>query len=186
MAWVPALFIRTWHWTPKEIGIAYGTIILIFGLSGMLVSGFVADRLASKGKLQSAFLVGLVGAVATFPFLVGMAFSHSPLSVLICLSGITFFLGFPIALAPSVYQSITPNRLRGQVIGFYLLANNLIGMSAGPMAVALLINYVYKDELKVGSLLSWVCLSACIMGVLLLLRSWTPYRVLLMEKNGRA
>ena len=38
MAWVPAMFMRTWQWSARDIGVAFGSVILIFGLSGMMYS----------------------------------------------------------------------------------------------------------------------------------------------------
>lgn len=49
-AWLPATFIRQWGWTPGQIGPAYGAIVLTCGIGGMLLSGWLADRLAARGR----------------------------------------------------------------------------------------------------------------------------------------
>jgi MFS family permease len=171
MAWVPAMFMRTWHWSARDIGVAFGSIILVCGLSGMMISGFLADYLVGKGRANGAFEVSFWGSVLLVPLTGCLAVSHTPITALTSLAAIMFALGFPVALAPSVYQTITPNRLRGQVIALYLLANNIIGMSIGPTAVAFVTNYILKDELRVGTSLSLVCVVASLIGVGLLAKA---------------
>jgi len=41
---------------------------------------------------------------------------------------------------------ITPNQLRGQVSTVYYLIVNLLGLSIGPTATALLTDFVFRDE----------------------------------------
>jgi MFS family permease len=45
---------------------------------------------------------------------------------------------------------ITPNELRGQVSALYYLVTNLIGMSLGPTAVALLTEHVFSSPRAIG------------------------------------
>ena len=39
LAWTPAFFIRKYGWTPGEVGLVYGSMLLVFGTSGVVERG---------------------------------------------------------------------------------------------------------------------------------------------------
>ncbi|MFT3754488.1 MAG: MFS transporter [Pseudoxanthomonas sp.] len=178
-AWLPATFIRQWGWTPGQIGPAYGVIILTCGIGGMMFSGFLADHFTARGR-QHASLTIAMSATAVL-ILTGLlfAFAPSPTIALVAIALTTFFLGMPVALAPPILQSVTPNRLRGQVTSIYLLMISLIGLGMGPYLVAVFTDQVFHDELKVGLSLGLVCALAALLGALCLFLAAKPYRRLL-------
>ena len=47
--WVPSMFLRTWQWTIPEISLGYGLVTIIFGPLGILLSGWIAERLYQRG-----------------------------------------------------------------------------------------------------------------------------------------
>ncbi|MGO1070988.1 spinster family MFS transporter [Lysobacter sp. CA199] len=181
-AWLPATFIRQWGWTPGQIGPAYGVIILTFGIGGMLVSGFLADRFISRGRIDAALKIALVGTLVLIGTSLLFAFAPGPRTALVAVALSTFFLGMPVALAPSILQAITPNQLRGQVTSIYLLLVNLIGLGLGPFLVAIGTDYVLGDEAKVGLSLGSVCALSAVLGAVCLLSAARPYRALLQRQ----
>ena len=185
-AWLPATFIRQWGWTPGEIGPAYGLIILTFGIGGMLTSGFLADYLTSRGKLVGSVAVSLCATAVLIASGLMLAYAQTPTIALAAVSITTFFLGMPVALAPPILQSITPNQLRGQVTSIYLLIVNLIGLGCGPFLVAFFTDFVFHDEKKVGMSLGLVCAMGATIGVICLASALGPYRRLVAEMQRAA
>ncbi len=145
--WTPSLFIRTWGWGATDIGYAFGVCLLLFGTSGAVCGGWVADLLRRRGYVDAALRVtivvaALIGPVATLmPLMPTAELALVPLAML---SALLFAFG---ALVPTAFQLVTPNELRGQVTAVSLLTVNLIGMGMGPTAVALLTDYVFQDDL---------------------------------------
>ena len=176
--WVPATFMRTWGWTASEVGSVYGAIILICGISGMLISGILADLLYSRGRQYGALYVTLVAGVGLLLSNAAFALAQDARLAWVCVGATTFLLGAPIALAPSILLPITPNRMRGQVVALGSMAITLVGLGAGPTLIAAVTNKVLADESRIQVALGWVACSAAAVGCMLLLTAIREYRVL--------
>lgn len=181
--WVPATFMRTWGWTAGEVGSVYGTIILLCGVGGMLLSGSLADLLFARRRRHGALIVALVAGVGLL--LSNAAFALAPNAALAwaCVGATTFLLGAPIALAPSILLPITPNRMRGQIVALGSVAITLVGLGAGPTLIAAVTNELLADESRIQAALGWVACSATGVGCLLLLAALRPYRVIVGSDN---
>ena len=62
-AWIPTFFIRTHGLTPGEVGIYYGSLVMVAGSTGIVFGGRLADYLARRGYRDSNMRVGLLAAV---------------------------------------------------------------------------------------------------------------------------
>jgi MFS family permease len=182
-SWLPSAFIRNWGWSPRDIGLAYGAIMLVFGTGGMLSSGMLADRMAANGRHDAHLLLSLLGTVAAIPCALAAALVGTPLATLALVAATSFFISMSIALAPTALQNVTPNGLRGQMTALYLLLINLLGIGCGPTLVALCTDYVFMDELAVRSSIGVVTVIATTVSALLLWRSLAPYRRLLAQAD---
>ncbi|CAN5330940.1 MFS transporter [soil metagenome] len=177
-AWLPTAFIRLWGWSPRDIGLAYGGIMLIFGSSGMLLSGLAADRLVAKGRQDAHLLLSIGGTLAAIGAAAVAGLVTSPSAALAGVAVTSFCISMSIALAPVVLQSVTPNGLRGQMTALYLLLINLLGMGCGPTLVALCTDYGFGDELAVRNSITIVTTCAAAISAALLWLSLRPYRAL--------
>lgn len=177
MAWIPASVMRIYGPTPTQTGFAFGTIILVMGVGGMLTSGTLAERTGDPFKIT------FIGAGALIPFTLALAFASNLTATYFATALIFAGLSAPVALAPAVYNAITPNHLRGQVIAIYLLANSVIGMTIGPSAVAALTNFVFHDDKKVGASLAIVCALASVVGTALLAAARRDYYAVTMKSS---
>lgn len=178
-AWLPTSFIRLWGWSPKEIGIAYGSIMLVFGSGGMILAGFLADRLAAGGRRDAHLWLSIIGTVAAIPFALAAGLVTTPHAALALVAVTSFCISMSIALAPAALQSVTPNGLRGQMTALYLLLINLVGMGGGPTLVALCTDYGFGDELAVRNSITIVTVCAASISAVLLALSLKPYRRLI-------
>lgn len=178
-AWLPTSFIRLWGWSPKDIGIAYGSIMLVFGSGGMILAGVVADRLAARGRRDAHLWLSIVGTAAAIPFALAAGLVTTPYAALALVALTSFCISMSIALAPAALQSVTPNGLRGQMTALYLLLINLIGMGCGPTLVALCTDYGFGDEMAVRNSITVVTVCAASVSAVLLALSLRPYRRLI-------
>lgn len=155
-AWVPTFFIRVHGWTAGEVALAYGTILLTAGCSGILIGGWLADRLTARGKPDGALRASLFGMACVIPVVPFIGLGGTPALSLAALAWSSFFLGVPTGIAPAALHSITPNEYRGQVTALYLFAINLIGLGIGPTLVALATDHLFRSDLAVGHSLALV------------------------------
>jgi MFS family permease len=175
-AWIPTFFVRHHGWTAAEIGMAYGTVIMIFGTFGIVAGGRLSDWLARRGHEDANMRVGLLAAVCGIPS--GIAFPLVPDAymavTMVAIS--TVFLSMPFGVAPAAVQEMMPNDMRGQASAVYLFVVNLIGLGVGPTAVALATDYVFKNDAAVGYSLLLVGSVAQAGALLLLWAGLAPYR----------
>lgn len=175
-AWIPTFFIRTYKWDAGEIGIVYGCIVAICGGLGIVFGGRLADRLARAGHTDATMRVGLLAALASVPFSLLFPLMADARLAVVLMAVVVFFLAMPFGVAPAAIQEIMPNAMRGQASALYLFVVNLLGLGLGPTAVALVTDYVFRDDQAVRYSLLIVTAAAELVAVVLLWLSLQPYR----------
>ena len=119
--------------------------------------------------------VGLIAAVVALPSFFGYA--AASVEVAICTVGVgCFALAMPFGVAPAAIQEIMPNPMRGQASALYLFVITLVGLGVGPTAVALMTDYVFRDDQALRYSLLIISVTAAGLAVLLLGASLKPYR----------
>ncbi|TQV78719.1 MFS transporter [Exilibacterium tricleocarpae] len=149
-AWMPAFLMRTYGLSPGQAGTGYGVAVLIGGVSGLLLTGWLSNHWTAKGMRAAHIRIACLSvAISTIPAVLTPLVPNFYLSII--LSGFAVF-GFAaaIALAPVALQVSVPNNMRGQIYAFYLLTISVLGYTVGPMIVALITDLVFQDEMKVG------------------------------------
>lgn len=182
-AWLPSYFVRVYGWTAGSIAAAYGIILLTAGCAGVLVGGWLADRLVTRGRADGIVHVMRWSMVLLVPSAGWIGFVHSPGLALGVLAWATFLLGIPTGLGPAAVNAITPNQYRGQTIAVYLLAAALIGLGAGPTLVALGTDYVFHSDAAVGWSLGMVITVASAVSAVTLLAGRRSYNEALDGTN---
>ena len=173
--WAPTFFIRHHHWTAAEAGRSYGLVMAIAGSLGIVSGGWLADCLAARGHADAYLRVAMMAAVATV--LVGSLYLLVPdshLAIVLLAPGV-FLNAVPYGVAPAALMQVTPSQMRGQVSAVYLFTMNLIGLGAGPTAVALVTDHVFHNDNMVGSSLLLVGTTASILSALILWTGLKPY-----------
>jgi MFS family permease len=155
MAWAPAFFLRTHQWNPAQTGRALGLITLVFGSAGMYVGGMLADYWMKQGIREAHLRAGVLGGICTLAF-VPAFLTNSPVPTLCWSSVGVLGLGIPVGSAFAGLQLILPNQVRGQVSGLFILIFNLGGQTLGPLAPALLNDYVFHSGAMIGTSLAVV------------------------------
>jgi MFS family permease len=86
-----------------------------------------------------------------------------------------FLTAAPFGIAPAAIMQATPARMRGQAGSLYIFVTNLIGLGVGPTAVAMITDYVFHDDNRVGSSLLLVASTAHLFAGLLLWLGRKPF-----------
>lgn len=171
-AFQPSFLIRLHGFSSAQAGLALGLVHGIAGAIGIVLGGYLADRL---GKLDARWRqwVPAIGAAFSAPFTVAALFAGSGELSALLMAGST--IGGLIYAAPTfgLVQSIAPVWARATASALILLAISLIGQSCGPLLVGLVSDVLrasHGDEalrwalLIVPVLQSWSALHFWIAG----------------------
>ena len=135
-AWLPSYLGRAYGLAPdKAAGIA--AIAILFMGVGMIMCGWITDRLSRHvaiRKWTTAIIYSLVSLV-----LLGSAFSLAPggAQLLFLAVGI-FFAAGTTGAAGAMVSNLTHESIRATAFGTLTLANNLLGLAAGPLVTGIL------------------------------------------------
>ena len=174
-AWIPTFFIRNHGLTPGEVGIYYGSLVMVAGSLGIVFGGRLADFLAQRCCLDANMRVGLLSAILTLLCNVVYLVDNMPLLWTIMFFNV-FTVAMPFGVAPAAIQEIMPNAMRGQASAIYLFTITLIGLGIGPTAVALFTDYVFQDDMAVRYSIFIVASVITVGSIILLAMGLKPYR----------
>ena len=174
-AWIPTFFIRTHGLTAGEVGIYYGSLVMVAGSTGIVFGGRLADYLARRGYRDANMRVGLLAAALTLLCNVVFLVDNMPLLWAIMFFNV-FTVAMPFGVAPAAIQEIMPNAMRGQASAIYLFTITLIGLGIGPTAVAMFTDYVFADDMAIRYSIFIVASVITVGSIILLWMGLKPYR----------
>jgi MFS family permease len=174
-AWIPSFFIRSFGWSIPEVGLRFGLVVLIFGPLGTLSGGYLADVLLSRGFTDAYIRTGMIAALTMTVSSIFAVLMPSASGALVMLAVAMFFHGMPVGLAPTALQAVTPNQMRGQVNALFNLVVNVVGFGLGPIAVALVTDFVLGNPASLKYSLAIVSIVVGPMALLVLRYSIRPY-----------
>jgi MFS family permease len=175
-AWMPTFLQRVHGWTPAEVGRTLGLLIVCFGCLGMYLGGALTDRWRKNGMRDAPLRVGIISAIGAGIFLVLSLTASNVTATLSLLAPGLIFLGLPMGVSYAALQWILPNQVRGQISAFFLLILNLGGLTLGPLLPALLSDYVFQSEQKIGIALAIAIGMSSIVMLVTFLMTCRPYR----------
>lgn len=146
MAWIPQFLHRTYAMPVPEAGLWFGAATALCGAAGLLLGGWMADRMYRRGLRDAHLRVIRLNAVILAPLFIGMALAPSR-ELALGLMILGMLLGtIHGGVAGAGLQLIAPNRLRARTVALYFLVANLIGLGLGPTAIALVTDVVFGDD----------------------------------------
>ena len=168
-AWTPAFLSREFGVSPGRIGWTFGLVLAFSGAVGSFGGGLILDRIYRAGWKDAYFMVpGYAAIVASF-FLAGAYFMPSVTMVLVTLGIGMSIMSVTAPASYSTWRKISVPEVRGQLSAAAVLCMGLFGAGFGPLAVALVTNYVVGDEARLGLSLSIVLGTAApLMGLVFL------------------
>ena len=150
ISWIAAFFTRVHGWKVQEVAYAYGFAVMIFGASGIMFGGMLADWLSHHGYRDAKLRTGFIAALVCMP--IAIAFPLMPNGTLAM--GVACLLAFanamPFGVAPAAMQEMMPANMRGQAGAFYLLVINIISIGFAATTIGALNDHVFHDPQAVG------------------------------------
>jgi MFS family permease len=150
IVWLPSFFIRTYGWSPAQIGYAQGFILLCVAPLGLVCGGWFAGWLARRGYEDANLRVVMIASLAIAPC--ALIFPQVPDGrMALAVYALYTFLAY---LSPgpqnAALQIITPNQMRAQITAMFILIFNLVGFGIGPTFIAVFTDYMLgsPDQLR--------------------------------------
>ncbi|VAV94330.1 Uncharacterized MFS-type transporter [hydrothermal vent metagenome] len=148
-AWLPAFLVRSYGdqlpqffeflpagmlpaGAPPILYAAYffSAVMLIGGMIGILMGGYLSDKLGVKNKAMYALVPGTAFLLAVPFYITGMLTTSLGLLFFILLFPLAFSLAW-LGPVVSAIQHIVPPNMRATATAVYLLINNLLGLAIG-------------------------------------------------------
>ena len=174
--WVPEFIRRSYGWDISDAGIVFGTQLVLLGTVGTYAGGWFCDWLTARGYKDAA-----LRSLAAF-FAIAMPFvAITPLmptaDLAIPMLGVAVFtLSLQQALSPVAIQLFTPNQMRAQVVAVFFVISTFSAIAFGATSVALVTDYVFRDENDLRYSLAIVCAITMSLATISLALGIKPYR----------
>ncbi len=182
--WIPTMFIRTWGWSIAEVSMAYGLVVLVFGPIGVNLGGWLAQRLYQRGRRAGHMRVTILGAFILVPSATLAPLMPTPELALLMLVFVTIGAAIPSATAAAALMMIVPNQMRGQTVAMYYFVTNILGLTIGSSAIAMMTDYVFKDDAALRYSIAWVSGTTGVIALALLLYNLSHYRKSVIEADA--
>ena len=135
--WIPTLLYRSLGLSLVEAGLAFGSLLLAGGLSGIWLGGFAADRFGQHHRSRYA-LYPAIAFIATVPFyFVGVLSTSVWMFMAVSLVPTAIGLAWLGPVLAAV-QQLVPSNMRATASALFLFINNLIGIGLGGLLIGVL------------------------------------------------
>jgi predicted MFS family arabinose efflux permease len=142
--WVPSVLERSFGFTLIERGQFLASIFLIGGMAGVLLGGWLADKLGQRDKRWYGRLPAIAWLITAPTFAIGLMSSDPWLAwpLLLIPNALNILWLGPVTTA---VQHLVPQPMRSTASASFLLINNLIGLGVGPTLIGAL-SELFKER----------------------------------------
>jgi MFS family permease len=165
--WLPTYLRRVQHLDVLFSGQILGMAMIFIAPVGAIAGGIIGDRMNSTGGIKgriTAIILSIVAVLICFGLLC-IDLPHSIFLVPVLL--LSILLSVPVAITAALVQELSHENIRSTATAFTLMMQNLIGMSLGPLLVAMLTQCVFQNDMYVGVSIAIVGMTFCILSVAL-------------------
>ncbi len=132
--WKPPLYLRQFDLSQSEVGMVVGFTSAAFGVPGMLLGGFLADRLFRRDVRGPAWLCGAAVLFATPAYLLALWSEDWVVTTVFIAIGI-FLYSLSHAPGLAIVQTVVEPHRRAQAAAYVFFVSNLLGLGVGPLLV---------------------------------------------------
>lgn len=177
-AWSPTLFMRVHEWNASTTGLRLGLGTLIGGVSGAVSGGFLAIALRRRGCEDASLRAAALSLTLLVPMTAAAALGSASSAVVLFGAGM-FFTALASGVSVGAIGEATPNNLRGRVTAIYYLSINLVGLTIGPLSVAVITERVFANPKAIGYSMAIVTIFAGTIAIGLLWWALPAFRAAL-------
>ena len=149
-AWFPAHMGRTFHWSGGQIGLALGIVLTVSGFISQYACGRIVDSMVRRGIRDAHFRYYAASLLLAAPSGVIATTSGNPWVFVIVIGVYQTLLSSLSACAATALNLTTPNEIRGTGFAFYSCTSGLVGLSCGPVLIALASQKIFDGPASLG------------------------------------
>lgn len=153
-AWAAAMAGRSYGLSPGEVGKALGLSMLISSPIGLILLGWIVDRMGQSAGLKGVVGVGLLAAVMAWISAVVMPLAPTFQWYIIGMTASFLVSQGPMPTFATVLSSITPPQLIGKITAIQVVLIGLFSMAMGPTIVAALSDNFFSGSRALSHALS--------------------------------
>ncbi len=135
--WMPSFIVRSHGLTLLDASLFYGAILLIGGMAGMWLGGWLGDRLGQAKRSRYVTIPAVAFLVSIPTYVLGVLTPTLTLAFFVILVPVGLGLVWIGPIMSTVQQLVPPN-MRATASAVFLFINNLIGIGLGTWAIGAL------------------------------------------------
>ena len=135
--WTPAYLHRVHHLSSSQIGTYVGTVMGLIGIAGVLLGGFLVEKLGKRDQRWGAYVPALACIFSCPLYLLFLSVrAVAPSLIFLLLAGILtrIYLGPTFA----IFQMVSKVRMRAVASAAFLFVGNLLGLGFGSLLIGML------------------------------------------------
>ena len=180
-AWYAPHLARSFHWGAADIGLGIGFSMGLGSITGSLLSSAAVDALFKRGYRDAQMRWFVYCLLAATPIGIAAMTAHNVWVFLTLLYFLLVCMAALPSLAMAALNIVTPNELRGTGIALFALFTGTLGGGGGPLVIAAVSDYIFKDEKAIG-LATAIVIGVCLpLAALLLALGMGPMRKAVQE-----
>jgi MFS family permease len=132
--WLPSMIMRSFGLNIGQVGQFFGALLLTGGVAGILLGGWLGDRMGGRNKSWYALAPAICFVAATPLFLAGVLSQswQMAFALFVVPQALVYVWLGPVLAA---VQHLVPAHMRATASASFLLINNLIGLGLGSWAI---------------------------------------------------
>lgn len=132
--WLPSFFMRSDGLSVLQVSRLLGALLLLGGVPGMLLGGYIADRLGARDRRAYAVVPGLAFLGILPCYVLGTTLPMGPAAFVLFLVPAALQLVWlgPVIMA---IQQLVPPTMRALASATFLFINNLLGLGLGALVI---------------------------------------------------
>lgn len=182
-AWLATFLVERHGWPASRAGIVMGVLTMTIGALGVVSGGRVADAFARRGRADGPLRVGMIGATGMLVSATAYPFAPSASIAVAWLVVVNFFAAFPWGAASAAAAEIVPAAMRAQGVALYFFVVSLVSVALGPIAVAAVTDYVFRDDAALPYALAIVNVVGMLVALGLFALGLPAYRATLAARD---
>lgn len=135
--WLPSMILRSYALNLAQVGQFFGALLLTGGVAGILLGGWLGDRLGGRAKRWYALAPALCYVAGTPLFIAGVLAGtwQAAFALFLLPQALVYVWLGPVLTA---VQHLVPPHMRATASACFLLINNLIGLGLGSWVIGAL------------------------------------------------
>ena len=172
LAFISTVFTDVFE-APNRIA-GYGWFMFLTGIS-VNVSGWLADRFASKWGAEKRFIMGIVAALGGLPFYYFGLFAESAIMAFLLIGFANVISSSYNGVAAALMQYFVGPKMRGMAGALYLFVVSVVGFGIGPPLTGWLIDNMFEGVYAPSKALMLVFVACGAMATVCFIRAMKHY-----------